>query len=95
MGAPHGGGCEAPIANDPAANYDPPECSCVSMHLMHGGQKRFQRGLEKMTRIATVQSVSFVDGTERIETEHEGSCGGETSEGDCGESRFSGNHGVG
>ena len=32
-------------------------------------------------------------GTERIEIEHEGSCGGETSEGDCGESRFSGNHG--
>src|SRR5262249_792598 len=34
-------------------------------------------------------------GNERIETEHEGSCGGETSEGDCGESPFSGNQGVG
>jgi hypothetical protein len=56
----YGSSCETAIANDPAANYDPPECSRVSMHLMHGGQKRFQRDLEKMTRVATVQSVSFV-----------------------------------
>jgi CBS-domain-containing membrane protein len=36
------------------------------------------------------KDVELLYGTERIETEHEGSCAGETSEGDCGASRYSG-----
>ena len=51
-------------------------------------------GLNVMLRDSAFFRI-LLDGTERIETEHEGNCRGETSEGHCGESRFSGKQGIG